>query len=54
MAVESTGIDGLLLLRFPVLGDERGFFRQTFQLGELAAALGREPALRELLADRRH
>lgn len=47
MSVESTGIEGLLLLRFPLLCDERGFFRQTFQLGEFTAALGREPALRQ-------
>jgi len=47
MAVEATGIDGVLLLRYPLHVDDRGFFRQTFQLGELTAALGREPQLRQ-------
>lgn len=42
MAVERTDIDGLLVVRWPTHGDERGFFRQTWQRGELAEALGRE------------
>lgn len=42
MTVERTGIDGLLVVRWPTHGDERGFFRQTWQHGELAEALGRE------------
>jgi dTDP-4-dehydrorhamnose 3,5-epimerase len=45
MSVEHTGIEGLLVIRWPTHGDERGFFRQTYQIGELADALGREPKL---------
>ncbi len=47
MAVEQTGIDGLLVVRWPTHGDERGFFRQTYQIREIADALGREPVLRQ-------
>ena len=47
MTVERTGIDGLLVVDWPTHGDERGFFRQTYQIAELAEALGREPALRQ-------
>jgi dTDP-4-dehydrorhamnose 3,5-epimerase len=43
--VERTAIEGLLVVRWETHGDERGFFRQTFQLSELAEALGREPSL---------
>jgi dTDP-4-dehydrorhamnose 3,5-epimerase len=42
--VERTAIDGLLVVRWETHGDERGFFRQTYQAAELADALGREPA----------
>lgn len=47
MAVEPTHIDGLLVVRWPVHGDERGFFKQTYQHSELADALGRPPQLRQ-------
>jgi dTDP-4-dehydrorhamnose 3,5-epimerase len=47
VAVEPTRIDGLLVVRWETLGDERGFFRQTYQAGELAEALGREVVLRQ-------
>jgi dTDP-4-dehydrorhamnose 3,5-epimerase len=47
MAVEPTGIEGLLVVRWPTHEDERGFFRQTYQIAELAEALGREPVLRQ-------
>lgn len=47
MPVEQTAIDGLLVVRWETHGDERGFFRQTYQVAELAAALGREPVLRQ-------
>ena len=47
MPVETTGIDGLLVVRWPTHGDERGFFRQTYQIREIAEALGREPVLRQ-------
>lgn len=47
MSVERTGIDGLLVVRWDTHGDDRGFFRQSYQLGELGAALGREPVFRQ-------
>jgi dTDP-4-dehydrorhamnose 3,5-epimerase len=47
MAVEPTTIPGLLVVRFDAQGDERGFFRQTYQAGELEAALGRPLRLRQ-------
>ncbi len=47
MAVERTDIEGLLVVRWETHGDERGFFRQTYQVRELAEALGREPVLRQ-------
>jgi dTDP-4-dehydrorhamnose 3,5-epimerase len=47
MPVEPTGIDGLLVVRFPTHADERGFFRQTYEVRELTQALGREPVLRQ-------
>lgn len=42
MPVETTAIPGLLVIRWPRHDDERGFFRQTYQVGEIARALGRE------------
>jgi len=47
VAVETTTIGGLLVVRWPTLEDERGFFRQTHQRSELATALGREPEFRQ-------
>lgn len=47
MPVEPTAITGLLVVRWPTRGDARGFFRQTYQITELAEALGREPVLRQ-------
>jgi dTDP-4-dehydrorhamnose 3,5-epimerase len=47
MPVEGTGIDGLWVVRWETHGDDRGFFRQTYQVRELAEALGREPVLRQ-------
>ena len=44
MPVEETSIDGLLVVRQPTHGDDRGFFRQTYVLSELEEALGRRPA----------
>ena len=43
--IEACGIDGLYVVRFPVHGDERGFFRQTYQRSELSDVLGRDPGL---------
>lgn len=45
MPVERTDIAGLLVVRWDTHGDERGFFRQTYQLRELRQALGRDVAL---------
>lgn len=47
MTAERTDIDGLVVVRWDTHGDERGFFRQTYQVRELTAALGREPVLRQ-------
>jgi dTDP-4-dehydrorhamnose 3,5-epimerase len=47
MPVESTDIEGLLLVHWPTHGDDRGFFRQTYQIDEIADALGRVPVLRQ-------
>ncbi len=47
MPIERTDIPGLLVVTWPTVGDERGFFRQTYQLQELTEALGREPVLRQ-------
>jgi len=45
--VETTDIPGLLVVRWDTHHDERGFFRQTYQVRELTEALGREPVLRQ-------
>lgn len=47
MAVRPTSIDGLYVVSWPLVTDSRGFFRQTYQHGELTAALGRELRLRQ-------
>lgn len=47
MAVETTTIPDLLVVRWDTHGDDRGFFRQTYQVQELAEALGRTPVLRQ-------
>jgi dTDP-4-dehydrorhamnose 3,5-epimerase len=44
---EITDIQGLLVVRWDTHGDDRGFFRQTYQVRELTEALGREPVLRQ-------
>ncbi len=45
MPVRPTAIPGLFVVRSDTYPDERGFFRQTYQVGELTEALGREPRL---------
>jgi dTDP-4-dehydrorhamnose 3,5-epimerase len=45
--VETTAIEGLLVVRWPTHADDRGFFRQTWQRPELAQALGHEPVFRQ-------
>ncbi len=47
MPIETTPIEGLLVVRWETHGDDRGFFRQTYRTDELAEALGREVALRQ-------
>jgi len=47
VTVERTAIDGLLVVRWDTHGDERGFFRQTYQRSELEEALGRAPTFRQ-------
>lgn len=47
MPVQRTAIAGLLVLTWEMMHDERGFFKHTYQHGELAQALGREPRLRQ-------
>jgi dTDP-4-dehydrorhamnose 3,5-epimerase len=47
VAIERTAIDGLLVVRFDRYDDERGWFRQTYQVSELQAALGRPVVLRQ-------
>lgn len=47
MAVDRTDIAGLLVVRWETHGDERGFFRQTYQVRELEEALGRSVTLRQ-------
>ncbi|MEX2625767.1 MAG: dTDP-4-dehydrorhamnose 3,5-epimerase family protein, partial [Ilumatobacteraceae bacterium] len=47
MPVETTAIEGLLVVRWATHADTRGFFRQTYQAGELEAALGRPLVLRQ-------
>jgi dTDP-4-dehydrorhamnose 3,5-epimerase len=39
--IRRTGIDGVLVLERESLADDRGFFRETFRLGELEQAVGR-------------
>lgn len=47
MPVEPTQIAGLFVVRWDTHGDERGFFRQTYQRTELEQALGRAPTFRQ-------
>jgi dTDP-4-dehydrorhamnose 3,5-epimerase len=47
MPVERTRIDGLFVVRWPTHGDGRGFFRQSHQVSELEALLGRRVVFRQ-------
>jgi dTDP-4-dehydrorhamnose 3,5-epimerase len=47
MPVLSTEIAGLFIVQWNVIKDARGFFKHTYQFGELARALGRDPRLRQ-------
>ncbi len=44
MSVTPSSIAGLLVIDQPLIEDGRGFFRQTYQLDELVAELGRPVA----------
>lgn len=41
MSIETTPIAGLLIVRWPEYEDARGFFRQTYQVQEIAAGVRR-------------
>jgi len=45
MPVLPTSIAGLFVVRWPLREDSRGFFKHSYQAGELAEALGRAPVL---------
>ncbi len=47
MPITETNIDGLLVVRWQTHDDDRGFFRQTYQVREIGEALGREVVLRQ-------
>ncbi|QBI20299.1 dTDP-4-keto-6-deoxy-D-glucose epimerase [Egibacter rhizosphaerae] len=54
MAIAETSIPGLLVVDWPAFVDERGWFRQTYQLSELEEALGREVVFRQGNHSRSH
>ena len=47
MPIEHADIAGLLVVRWDTFDDERGFFRQTYQVAEIDEALGREVRFRQ-------
>lgn len=47
MPIFQTEIAGLLIIRWDPIADIRGFFKHTYQHGELADALGRDPHFRQ-------
>jgi len=47
LPVQRTSISGLFVVTGDMLEDERGFFRQTYQHGEVSAAIGRELRMRQ-------
>lgn len=47
MPVIETEIAGLFVVQWNSIEDPRGFFKHTYQFSELAAALGRDPRLRQ-------
>lgn len=47
MPVHKTSIDGLFVISWESFGDDRGFFRQTYQHDEITAAIGRELRMRQ-------
>lgn len=47
MPVHDTSISGCLRISWETRGDERGFFRQTYQYGEISDAIGRPLRMRQ-------
>lgn len=47
MPIEPTSLAGLYVVRWDTHGDDRGFFRQTYQQSELSEVLDREVVLRQ-------
>lgn len=47
MPVTRTSIEGLFVVDWPTWDDDRGFFRQSWQLAELEEALGRPVVFRQ-------
>lgn len=47
MPIDTTAIEGLLVVRWDTHADDRGFFRQTYQVRELEEALGRPVTFRQ-------
>jgi len=45
--VRSTAISGLFIVSWDLVTDDRGFFRQTYQHGEISRAIGRELRMRQ-------
>jgi dTDP-4-dehydrorhamnose 3,5-epimerase len=54
MPVEKTSIDGVFIIHWPEHGDARGFFRQTYQVGEISSVFGREVNFRQGNHSRSH
>lgn len=54
MPVVQTSIAGLYVVKWEEIFDARGFFRQTYQFGELSTALGRDLRLRQGNHSRSH
>ena len=47
MSVTPTDIQGLFVVDSPLIEDARGFFRETYQLGAIREALGRDVTFRQ-------
>jgi dTDP-4-dehydrorhamnose 3,5-epimerase len=45
--IQTTGLEGLLVVHWETYSDDRGFFRQTYQTSELEEALGRPVVFRQ-------
>lgn len=54
MPVHKTSIDGCLVIRWNRIEDDRGFFKHSYQAGEIEEALGRPLSLRQGNHSRSH